>query len=510
MQQDSAMRVRDVPLDGHGPAYAQVYRALRDAILSGRAPAGTRLPATRELARDLTLSRTTILAAYDQLLAEGYAVARRGSGTFVAPQLPLERARPPRAPSGGAARGNGAAPDASPPQERLSRFGRALLEARPRRRYELALPERALPYDFRPCVPDLERLPSDGFRRTVARRAQHLPDGGFDYPDPSGSERLRHEIAAYLGRARGIACEPESIAIVSGVSQALDLAARLFVDPGDAVLIEDPGYLGARRCFEAHGARLVAGPVDEHGLDLERVDPAERAALRLAYVTPSHQFPTGAVMSLGRRLALLRHAEATGTFVVEDDYDSEFRYAGRAIEPLKSLDASGRVLYVGTFSKTLFPSLRIAYLVLPPGLVELFRDAKWLTDFASPALEQEALAEFLASGDFERHTRRAATLYGRSRAALLDGLRGELGVRARVHDSRAGLHVHVRLPGVPHEHFRALWIAARDRGVGLYSAGHCYLAPPACVELVFGFTRLGEEAIGEGIHRLAGVLDDLE
>ena len=153
---------------------------------------------------------------------------------------------------------------------------------------------------------------------------------------------------------------------------------------------------------------------------------------------------------------------------------------------------------------------RIAYLVLPPGLIELFRDAKWLTDFASPALEQEALAEFLASGDFERHTRRAATLYGRSRAALLDGLRGELGVRARVHDSRAGLHVHVRLPGVPHEHFRALWIAARDRGVGLYSAGHCYLAPPACVELVFGFTRLGEEAIREGIHRLAGVLDDLD
>jgi len=493
--------LRDLPLDGEGPAYDQIYRSLRGAILGGRVMPGSRLPASRLLASDLCVSRNTVLAAYDQLLAEGYAVARRGAGTFVAPQLSQT--------SAGRVAAEPTAGEELPPLDSLSDYGRRLIERRPRRHYEAAVPTEPPRFDFRPCVPDLERLPNAAWRRALSRRALDAPNAAFDYADPTGSADLRRELAAYLGRARGVVCQPDSILIVSGVSQALDLTTRLFLDPGDRVLLEDPGYLGARRVFECAGAQLTAAPVDEQGLDLAAVPPQALADCRLAYVTPSHQFPTGAVMSLARRLELLRWATDSGAFILEDDYDSEFRYEGRAIEALKSLDDTGRVIYVGTFSKTLFPSLRIAYLVLPPGLRELYRDARWLADFTSPALEQSALAAFVASGEFERHTRRARTLYGRSRSALLDALRDQLGKAALLRDSKAGLHVHVRLPGVSHRAFAKLAMRALEREVGLYSAGHCYLEPPDCTELVLGFARLEENEIHEGVARIGEVVREL-
>lgn len=503
--------LRDLVLDERGALHGQIYRALRSAILSGRAVAGTRLPTTRALAAELGLSRNTVVAAFEALRAEGYVAARVGAGTFVAPQVSTRGelgARRSGAPF--ASTRDRVDESRSVSRARLSRYGRALARQAPRRLYDAAEAPGVPRYDFRPCVPDLERLSYDAWRRSLARAAWSVPASTFDYGDPSGSLELRREIAAYLGRARGVECSAESIVIVGGVAQALDLATRLLVDPGASVLVEDPHYLGARRVFEAAGARLVGAPVDGEGLDLARVPPARLARCRLAYVTPSHQFPTGVVLSLARRQALLAWAERAGAFVLEDDYDSEFRYAGRAIPALKSLDGRDRVLYVGTFSKTLLPSLRIAYVVLPPALRETFRTAKWLADWSAPGFEQAVLARQLASGDFERHLRRARTVYAASRTALVEAIDRELApLGATYHDSRAGLHLLLELPNVVGE--RPFdWVAAgRARGLGLYPVAPCHLArPPEALAFVMGFARLEPGAIREGITRLAGLLAD--
>lgn len=496
--------LRDLVLDERGALHDQIYRALRDAILAGRVEAGTRLPTTRALASELGLSRNTVVAAFEALRAEGYVAARVGAGTWVAPQVSTRGEASARS----AARRTEPARSAASARPRLSRYGRALVRGAPRRLYDAAEASPPLPYDFRPCVPDLEGLPYTSWRRSLARAAWSVPSSTFDYGDPSGSLELRREIAAYLGRARGVVCRAESIVVVGGVAQALDLAARLLVDPGTSVLVEDPHYLGARRVFEMAGARLVGAPVDAEGLDPARVPRARLDRCRLAYVTPSHQFPTGAVLSLARRQALLAWAARAGGFVVEDDYDSEFRYAGRAIPALKSLDAEDRVLYVGTFSKTLLPSLRIAYVVVPAVLLESFRTAKWLADWSAPGFEQAVLARQLASGDFERHLRRARTAYGERRAALIRAIDRELAPYAPTHhDSRAGLHLLLRLGAIDGARPLDRVAAGRARGLGLYPVAPCHLGrPPEALELVMGFARLGEEAIDEGIARLAALL----
>ncbi len=496
--------LRDLPLDGRGPLHGQIYRSIRAAILDGRVAAGTRLPPTRVLARELGLSRNTVLSAFEPLRAEGYVVSRVGSGTFVAPQV---EARPAHTGSRSASPRRVEAATTPLP---LSRYGAALAADPPRRDHDALAARPPLPFDFRPCVPDLARLPDEAWRRALTRTASYLPSDAWDYGDPAGVPELREAIAGYLGRARGIRCDASEILIVGGVAQALDLASRVFIDRGDAVLVEDPHYLGARRVFASAGARLVGAPVDSEGIDLSALPGSAKATARLAYVTPSHQFPTGAVMSLARRLELLRWANEQGAFVLEDDYDSEFRYAGRAIEALKSLDEQGHVLYVGTFSKTLLPGLRLAFLVLPPRLVELFRSAKWLADWASPVFEQHALARFLEAGDFERHLRRARTLYARGRAALVAAIERELAPYSPLYtDHQAGLHLLVRFPELAAREHRALVEAGLRRGVGLYPAAPCYLAEgPGALELTLGFARLDEAAIGQGVAELGALLRD--
>lgn len=503
------MLLRDLPLDGEGALYDQIYRSIRDAILSGRIRAGTRLPTTRALAVELGVSRNTVVSAFEPLRAEGYVVSRVGSGTFVAAQLDPEARL--RAPSARGAPADPGRPSATP-SVRLSTYGDRLASRAPRTPYDLLAGQTGVAVDFRPCVPDLERLSYESWRRHLARTAHHAPPTAFDYADPSGVLELREGIVAYLARARGVYCEPDDVVVVGGVAQALDLTTRLFLDPGDAVLLEDPHYLGARRHFEAGGASIVAAPVDREGLDLRRVDGTALERARLAYVTPSHQYPTGVVLSLRRRQALLEWAEAKGAYIVEDDYDSEFRYQGRAIPSLKSLDEGGRVVYVGTFSKTLLPSLRIAYLVVPAALRSVFRNAKWLADWASPSFEQHALARFLESGDFERHLRRARTLYGASRAALIESLGETFDEGAtRFADSGAGLHLLVGFPGVPESRLGAVIERAAARGVALYPARPSYLAPDpdADLELVMGFARLAPEAIREGVAVLAAALGEV-
>ncbi len=526
IMENMSIPLRDLPLDGTGPAYRQIYRSIRVAILAGRAPAGGRLPSSRWLADDLAVSRNTVIAAYDQLLAEGYVVSRVGAGTYVAPQLIEERLEGQVRSKAKHRRDAGPHACANVAEPRLSRFG-ARVSAETHRRVYDALGSRApVEIDFMPCVPGSRALSSEAWRRCVARELARVSDQNLSYGDPSGVLELRRQVAVYLNRSRGVECDAEDIAIVSGVAQVLSLCSRLLLEEGDAALIEDPHYIGAKHAFEVAGAEVVYASVDDEGIDLDSVPAADRDRCRLAYVTPSHQFPKGSVMSLTRRLALLEWAERVGAFVIEDDYDSEFRYSGRAIEALKSLDRSERVIYVGTFSKVLDPALRLAYVVVPKGLQDVFRKAKWMADWASPAFEQRVLAHFIEEGEFERHLRRMRTQYGAKREVLLGALSNafsddfEYGKpcgkptkkpngpngkadQIKVFDSRAGLHLLVDLPSVPERHTHAIGSRCLQQGVAIYSAKPYYRTPPETCQLILGFTLPDEEAIGRGANILA-------
>jgi GntR family transcriptional regulator/MocR family aminotransferase len=478
-----------VTLRDSGALSGQVYAALRRAILAGELAAGARLPSTRVLARDLAVSRNTVLLAYDQLLAEGYVHGRTGSGTFVAhavPEAPSAAARSRQR------RSAAAAPALSPFGQRISRIAPA---------GTLADDDR-LPYDFRYGAPTPGDFPHAVWRRLLSRHARASTMASMTYGPREGTPALRQALAAYLRRARAVACDAEQVIVVNGAQQALDLIARILVDAGDTVVLEDPCYLGARWAFQAAGARLVAAPVDEEGLDVTRL-PREAARARLAYVTPSHQFPTGVVMSLSRRLALLEWARARSAWVVEDDYDSEYRYEGRPIEAVQGLDGSRRVIYVGTLSKVLFPALRLGYLVVPPELVGVFRATKWVTDRHSPTLYQQVLADFIADGHFERHLRRSRTRHAARRAALLEALDAFLRDRVDVVGANTGKHVLVWLRDVPARAMPAVAAEARKDGVGVYPVTPYYFKPPRRAGFLLGYTPLDERDIREGIHRFA-------
>ena len=479
-------------LDGRGPRFRQLYRALRAAVVDGTLAPGARLPATRALAAELGLSRTTVLLAYEHLAAEGYLAGRHGSGSYVrAAPAPPARPAPRRTAS-------------APP--RLSAFGRALTAARRRPLLSNYVSDRPpLPYDFRYGAPSMADFPLRAWQRCLGRRARRAGARAYDYGHRQGSPALRAALAGYLRRARGIACEPDEILVVNGSQQALDLAARVLLDRGDLAVVEEPGFEGARQALRAAGAELVLAPVDDEGFDPAVLAGAGRAA-RLAYVTPSHQYPLGGVMPFPRRVALLDWAARAGAWVIEDDYDGEFRFAGRPLEPLKALDQRQRVLYVGTCSKVMFPALRIGYAVLPPALVEPLTRAKAIADGGSPVLEQDALADFIASGDFERHLRRSRIRVGARRAALLAALHDGLGDAVEVCGANAGMHLVVWLRDVPAAQVGALARAAAEAGVGIYPVSPFYDTPPARAGLRLGYAALDEREIRAGVARLAALL----
>jgi len=484
-------------LDGDGPLHRQLYRALRAAVLNGRLRAGERLPSTRALARELGLSRNTVLLACEQLLSEGYAEARERAGTFVVEALPGP------APSKRAARAE--AETARPP--RLSAAGERLLEVVGPGRASWNPWSELLPYDFRYGEPSYSDLPLEIWARLLGRRARRISARKLAYQAPGGAAELREALSQYLARARGVVSSPERIVIVHGSQQAIDLTTRLLVDPGGRVVIEEPHYSGFSFCLRAAGAELVPVPVDEQGLITSALDAISDA--RLACVTPSHQYPTGAVMSLPRRLQLLDWARRTDCTVLEDDYDGEFRFDGKPIECLQSLDRHGRVIYAGTASKLLFPALRIGWLVAPEALVPHFLNAKALADTGTPSLEQLALADFIAEGHLERHARRARTRAAARRAALLEALDAELGARASVHGASAGLHVLLELPRVRARDVSRLRAECKKRGVGVYPASPFYLRPPAHAELLLGYAALDEAKIREGVRRLRRAVEAL-
>jgi GntR family transcriptional regulator/MocR family aminotransferase len=475
-------------LDGSGPLSLQVYQALRGAILQGTLPPGARLPSSRTLAREMSLSRNTVLLAYEQLLGEGYAAGRHGSGTYVAAELPPDVASLMRPEGNAAADSRRSAPH-------LSRF------ARTTRGWQVtwAAPETRAPYDFRYGGPGLD-FPHATWRRLLGRRLRKVSRRDLDYGSPAGSSELRAAVADYLQRSRGVRCHTEQVVIVRGSQQALDLAVRVLLDPGDAVLIEEPSYPGARAVFAAAGARLITAPVGADGMDIGARAAAPRA--RLAYVTPSHQFPTGAIMSVARRLALLGWAEHARAHVIEDDYDSEYRYIGRPIEALQGLDRSGRVIYVGTFSKLLFPALRLGYVVLPEPLVKPFLIAKALGDTGGAAIEQLALADFIRDGHFERHIRRSRLRNGARRVALLAAIERYLGDRVEVSGANAGLHVLLWLRQRPSRQHDILG-RIEAAGVRVYPVARFYLSAPKRPGFLLGYASLTESEITEGIRRLA-------
>ncbi len=496
------MPIFETHLDGRGPVYEQIYRDLRDAILEGRLQSGRRLPSTRDLASELRVSRGTVLCAFEQLLAEGYVISRVGAGTFVAepsPDLPDERAS-----KGNPMRGSADTP------VKFSRWGQRLQRWRPRKPHDALDARKPVEFDLRPCLPDVQGLPSLRWRRCVSRVAARRDPSRLGYGDPAGSLALRREVASYLGRVRGVRCEAKDVLVLNGVAQCLDLAIRMLTDEGDSVLLEDPHYPGAHRALVMAGIRACPLPVDHEGANLEKVPRRIRASTRLTYVTPSHQFPTGVVMSLPRRQALLEWANDAGAWILEDDYDSEFRYARRPIQAMKSLDREDRVIYMGTFSKILYPGLRLAYMVLPEALLDSFREGRWVMDWSCPVLEQEALAEFLANGDLERHVRRARTLYGKRRSSLLAALRKELGNRVRFRDTRAGLHLMVEIPEIPQPRTQAFVQESLRHGVAVYAMDDLFCEPPPTCHLMLGFAGVAEDAIQEGVARLKMILGRLE
>jgi GntR family transcriptional regulator/MocR family aminotransferase len=491
-----------VSLDDQGglPLHRQLYNQLRLAILEGRLAGGSRMPSTRALAAQLGFSRNTVSSAYDQLLAEGYITARMGSGTFVCEAPPDDLYQTP-------VRDRRASPELPPVPDnvvpRLSAWARRAIhgvvdEMTPRGAARL-------PYDFRDGRPAVDYFPMDLWRRLLGRRLRSRNLSQFGYAPSTGVEALRASLAEYLRRARAVKCTPEQILIVNGSQQALDLLARISLDPGDAVMLEEPGYLGARRAFTAQGARLLPVPVDASGMVTDDLDRAsDGVSPKLLYVTPSHQFPTGAVLSLPRRLALLRWAREHGTLVLEDDYDSEFRYQGRPVEALQGLDTSGTVIYIGTFSKVLFPSLRVGYLVLPPSLVGAVSTAKWLSDRYTATIEQQVLADFFDEGHFERHLRAMRMIYQSRHDTFVAALHRELGDLVLAPTTGTGLHTLVTLrASLPVE---ALVARAAAKGVGIYPARPYYLNDPGTTSLVMGFTGLDEGKIDEGMSRLGSVI----
>ena len=465
------------------PLFRQVYLRLREAVLSGAFHAGEKLPSTRDLAEQLGISRTVVLLAYDQLLAEGFAVGRSGSGTYVSSGVSASRSKSSK----------------SSTDFRLSRFGLAAASAWSRVNFPVRR-KRALPYDFSYGRSDVETFPFEMWRRILLRCARKAPVSELDYGPAGGNVTLQEAICSHLRRSRAVACDPDQVIVVNGSQQALDLIARVLIERGDCIAIEDPSYQGTSEVLRAAGADLFPVAVDKDGLNPARLP----AKARIAFVTPSHQYPSGVILPLARRLELLQWAKRQNAVIVEDDYDGEFRYEGQSLESLQGLDREGRVIYIGTFSRTVFSALRIGYLIAPRRLVSAFAAAKWLCDRHTPALEQRALAEFISSGMYERYLRRVRRRNTARRQALLESIEEYLGDRVEITGDGAGAHV-VLWPQRSITEQQVISSAAA-RGVGVYGISPYFLKKPVRTGILVGYSRMREREIREGVRRLGEVL----
>lgn len=495
----TASIVSFLPIDqvaSSSPLYRQIYDGLRVAILKGEVTSGARLPSSRLLATQLAVSRMTVINAYDQLFAEGYLEGRAGSGTFVADKLPEEFFRTGKL----SGLGQKSQSPIDTGELRLSTHGRYIEKNRARiLKHEGPTSNVA----FQHGLPAVRQFPFDIWAKIVQRHYKYSSGALQGYGDPAGYWPLRQAIAAHLRASRAVNCDAGQVIVTSGAQQALHLIAGVLLDRGDKVLIEDPGYLGARDVIEALGTVVVPVPLDDEGLDLDAAKRLGRNA-RLTYVTPSRQFPTGTTMSLSRRMGLLEWAAAEDGWVVEDDYDSEFRYAGRPLASLQGLDKNGRVLYTGTFSKTIFPGLRLGCLVVPESLVDIFAAARSIIDLHSPLTDQAVLAEFIGEGHFERHLRKMRTLYKLRQEVLVAETRKMVGGMIEIDKADAGMHLVGWLPaGVDDKE-----VSQKAAASGLFAAplsNYC-LNRPARGGLLLGYTAFEEKEIKRGVRALAKAL----
>ena len=470
----------------------QLYIALRDLILSGHLAAGERLPATRTLASELGISRTTVVVVFERLNAEDLTESRVGAGTFVSRVLDGKRPALTMPPAG---RTTTRAP-------RKPRLSRAITRA-------AAMIGERLPHEprcFTTALPDFDAFPMALWSRLTARHWRGRRETVMGYGDPLGHLRLRGAIASHLRTARSIDCETEQVIIVCGAQQAFDLIGRVLLDPGDKVWFENPGAIGARNSLIASGAKLVPLPVDEDGVVVEQ-GLRQAPDFRLAFVTPTHQQPLGVTMSLERRLALLRAAEAAGAVVIEDDYDGEFYYGRRPLPTLKSIDTSGVVIYVGTFSKTLFPALRLGFIVAPPTLVDVFENVVSAFLQGVPAHLQAVLAEFIEQGHFATHIRRMRRIYAERYQALRQAAGARLRGLLDLVPTDSGLHTIGRLPSGLCEH--AVSRAAAERRITAAPIGRFVISPIPAKGLVLGFSGTTPEDIAAGVETLGEVLEGL-
>ena len=484
---------KDAPL----PLYRQIYEGLRNAILDGRLHPGARLPASRVLARDLTISRTTVALAYEQLLAEGYLQARRGAGTFVTADLP----------DSGPTRAAETPAHPPPPLPPLSERARNLTVFSTGNGTE-----RIAGRLLAPGTPAVDAFPFALWARIMARLWRHPPAEWTLQRDGFGYLPLREAIAEYLGAARSVRARAEQIMIVSGSQQAIELCARALLNPGDGAAVENPAYEGTIKALIGADARPLPMPCDDQGLCVaqlpERGDGADD--IRLICVTPSSLYPLGTAMALNRRLALLDWAERHGVWIVEDDYDADFSLNGRGIAAMQGLDRGGRVFYTGTFSQALFPSLRLGYVVIPEALTDTFRALRAASDSHSPILAQPVLAEFMIQGHFSAHRRRMRQLYRRRRQVLLNSLEEQGAGLLQSQDRGAGLHIiaESRIPGLNETAIARIaaraGFAIRDLA-GYFTATGRRAAPPAR-GLLIGFGGQEEEAIETAVSRLCRLL----
>ncbi|MEP7155629.1 MAG: PLP-dependent aminotransferase family protein [Betaproteobacteria bacterium] len=471
-------------LDGDGPLYRQLTRALKSAVLDGRLSAGARLPATRTLAAELGLSRNTVRLAYDQLTSEGFFSGRSGSGSFVtlAPVAPA-RVKP--------ARTVGA-------QSKFAQRVRTI------RDFRGAWLHRGLRYNLQYGEPIHDLAALSAWQRELTYAAQRTSP---NYPPAQGLLVLRQAVCDYLLRRRGMSCAPENVLIVHGTQQAMALAAQVLVDPGNTVALEDPHYFSARHVFEAYGARVAAIPTDEQGLVVKALG---RKSPKLVFVTPSHQFPGGSLMSMARRIELLDYAEQKKCWIFEDDYDSEFRYDAHPLPALSALDSADRVIYAGSFSKVLFPSLRLGYIVVPATLQDDFVSAKRLADMGCASIEQAAMARYISSGGFERHLRRIVQIGRGRRKALIEGLRRVGRGHFAVKDNSAGMHLVAWLPKMSYSQCDQLIALAKNHGMGLHPIAPLYKTPPKMPGLLMGYAAMAVPEIEAAMTVLEKCLDEWE
>jgi GntR family transcriptional regulator / MocR family aminotransferase len=470
------------------PLYRQMYDWFRSTIIDGRMRPGQRVPSTRSLSAELKISRIPVLNAYEQLLAEGYFETFVGAGTCVARSIPDDALRPQTAksrkelqPSAG-----GTGP------RRMSRRGLELTNLSAQPWFDVS-------GAFRVSLPALDQFPIGVWSKLVARHSRNPPRGIMAYGDAMGYAPFREAIAEYLGAVRSVRCEPSQILVTTGSQQALQLAAQVLVDPDDRVWMEEPGYLGARQAFVTVRAQLIPVRVDHDGMEVAEIIRRGGTA-RVVYVTPSHQYPMGTTMSATRRMLLLNWAARSGAWIIEDDYDSEYRFGTRPIASLQGLDTDARVIYVGTFSKVMFPALRLGYVVVPKDLVPAFSAARDAADIFSSTLYQAVMTDFIREGHFARHIRRMRMLYMDRRSTLIKAIRSQMGDLLEVIGDAAGMHLLALLP--PGINDVKVSRHAAQRRISVMPLSSCCLEPPARGGLILGYGGVNPHQIYDGIRRL--------